>query len=66
MGRGAGFYDRYLSGSAAHTVGVAFEAQRCSDVGARDHDVRLETIVTDLGVRFVTINSAPLAPTGMS
>lgn len=53
MGRGAGFYDRYLATSAAYTVGVAFEVQHFEDVETQPHDVALDAIVTDLGVRFM-------------
>lgn len=53
LGRGAGCYDRWL---AAHhgvlSAGVAFEFQRVGRVPVEAHDVPLDLVVTDLGVRF--------------
>lgn len=61
MGRGAGFYDRYLAAAETkpYTVGVAFEVQRVDDVLAQAHDVALDAIVTELGVRFA-VDARPL------
>jgi len=53
IGRGGGFFDRYLATSAATVVGVAFEAQRFDSVPVEPHDVALPTIVTERGVRYV-------------
>lgn len=54
MGRGAGFYDRWL---AAHpetvAIGTAFEVQRCDGLEPQPHDVAMRAIVTELGIRFV-------------
>ncbi len=53
IGRGAGFFDRYLANSLADVIGVGFEVQRFEVVPVASHDVALGVIVTDLGVRFV-------------
>lgn len=53
LGRGAGCYDRWLAAhDAAITVGVAFECQRVERLPVEPHDVPLDVIVTELGVRF--------------
>jgi 5-formyltetrahydrofolate cyclo-ligase len=47
LGRGAGFYDRFLTGIPATTVkvGVCFEFQRVSEVPQESHDVKMDTVV---------------------
>lgn len=54
MGRGAGYFDRYLAHSRATVIGVGFEVQRCEVIPTEPHDVALPTVVTDLGVRFIS------------
>lgn len=53
MGRGAGFFDRYLALHETEVVGVGFEAQRIDQVPSEPHDMALPSVVTDLGIRFV-------------
>lgn len=52
LGRGAGFYDRWLSVRAprARRVGVAFDVQIVEAVPAEAHDVRVDAVVTESGV----------------
>ena len=52
LGRGGGYYDRWLVRNPCISIGVAFEAQRACEVPTRDHDVALDIVVTELGVRF--------------
>lgn len=49
LGRGAGFYDRYLAGldTAVMTVGVAFHLQLIDDLPRDAHDARVRTVVTE-------------------
>jgi len=55
LGRGKGFYDRFLGGlraahpqgSASWAVGLAFEEQLVDEVPVSDHDELLDGIVTD-------------------
>lgn len=54
IGRGGGFFDRYLATTAAVVVGVGFEAQRFSAIPVEPHDVKLPTVVTDLGTRHLS------------
>jgi 5-formyltetrahydrofolate cyclo-ligase len=53
MGRGAGFFDRYLATADCEIVGIGFETQRVEHVPIKDHDVSMPMLVTDLGVRYV-------------
>jgi len=50
LGRGAGFYDRFLEqlGSHATTCGLAFHQQLLDEVPMFDHDARLDILVTDV------------------
>jgi 5-formyltetrahydrofolate cyclo-ligase len=47
LGRGAGFYDRFLSTIPATTVkiGVCFKFQRVSDLPQEPHDVKMDAVV---------------------
>lgn len=49
LGRGGGFYDRFLASLdrvRAAIVGVAFDAQIIADLPMLEHDVRLDAVVT--------------------
>lgn len=57
LGRGGGFYDRFLrdSGVAAVTCGLAFEEQIMPSVPVQNHDIAIDMLITDAGVsRFGT------------
>jgi 5-formyltetrahydrofolate cyclo-ligase len=49
LGRGAGFYDRYLTDldPAVITIGVAFHLQLVDDLPREAHDFRVRTVVTE-------------------
>ena len=49
LGRGAGYYDRFLAGAASRAVRVAlcFHCQLVEDVPAGDTDVPVDIVVTD-------------------
>ncbi len=51
LGRGAGFYDRFLESlpprRRATTCGLGFDLQIVDEIPAEPHDVRLELVVTD-------------------
>jgi len=49
LGRGAGFYDRFLERLGGHAVacGLAFHQQVIDQVPMFDHDARLDLLVTD-------------------
>lgn len=46
MGRGKGYYDRLLSTTAAHTIGVALECQLVDNIPCEPHDIPLDAVVT--------------------
>lgn len=51
IGRGRGWYDRFLSTQPqALKVGLAFDAMHCEDIPLESHDVRLDMVVTELAV----------------
>ena len=47
LGRGAGFYDRFLSTIPGTTdkIGVCFEFQRLSEIPHESHDVKMDAVV---------------------
>jgi len=58
LGMGGGFYDRALAfrrnrhhWRGPHLVGLAFECQRTAAVYAQAHDIRLDAVATERGVR---------------
>lgn len=50
MGRGRGYYDRYLADLTPHacTIGLAFERQIVRFVPREKHDVQLDRIITEM------------------
>lgn len=46
LGRGKGFYDRFLSNARGLRVGVCFEDQIVGDVPVEPHDLRMNFVVT--------------------
>ena len=53
MGRGGGFYDRFLARPKlrAKTVGITFDQQVLEELPVHSHDQAVQMIVTDAGVR---------------
>ncbi len=47
LGRGAGFYDRYLEHTRALTVGVAFSCQLVDEVPREAHDKRVSMLILE-------------------
>lgn len=50
LGRGRGFYDRFLSGISGFRVGVSFDSQLVDSVPVEAHDMRMDAVVTPSGV----------------
>ena len=56
MGRGAGFYDRFLAEfrrvrkPAAAALGVCFEIQLLEGIPAEEHDQTMDGVATERGV----------------
>lgn len=51
MGRGAGYYDRFFSAPEcrARRIGVGFSLQFCENLEIEDHDVFMQSFVTENG-----------------
>lgn len=47
LGRGRGFYDRFLKGSLILKVGVSFAEQLVEELPYEPHDIDLDALVTD-------------------
>ena len=58
IGRGMGFYDRFLAQAefVGLSCGMAFEDQVIDDLPVLDHDMPLGMLVTDRGVRRFASN----------
>ena len=50
LGRGKGFYDKYLSKKKCITIGICLEVQIWDEIPVEQHDRVLEYIVTDRGI----------------
>jgi len=46
LGRGKGFYDRFLRSIKATKVGVGYEFQLIDNVPAEPHDIRMDIVIT--------------------
>ena len=47
LGRGKGFYDRYLEDKSVIKIGIGFEMQIEQDIPTDPHDVKMDFVVTD-------------------
>src|SRR5688572_9714743 len=58
IGRGMGFYDRFLAQPefVGVSCGLAFEAQVVAEIPVLDHDMPLSMLVTDRGIRRFASN----------
>lgn len=53
LGRGKGYYDRYLFGKSSLKIGLTFETQICSFIPRDEHDINLDVVITDQLMRRV-------------
>ena len=47
MGRGKGYYDRYLSDSNKPTIGICFDFQLFEQIPTEGHDIKMDMIITE-------------------
>ena len=47
LGRGKGFYDRYLEGKRQTKIGVCYDFQLIEEVPTTDHDQQLDFVITE-------------------
>lgn len=54
LGRGGGFYDRFLATlpSSIPRIGLSFDFQICEAIPTESHDIRMSAVVTERGVSF--------------
>ncbi len=50
LGRGGGFYDRFLAGFEGVKVGVCFPELVVDEIPMEEHDVRMDFVVTSEGI----------------
>ncbi|MCY3567756.1 MAG: 5-formyltetrahydrofolate cyclo-ligase [Chloroflexi bacterium] len=50
LGMGGGYYDRFLAGTSAPTIGLAFEMQLRAALPQRPHDQLVDVIITEMRV----------------
>jgi 5-formyltetrahydrofolate cyclo-ligase len=50
LGRGGGYYDRFLSHSEGVRVGVCFEEQMVCEVPSEAHDLGMDFVITPAGI----------------
>jgi len=62
LGYGAGYYDRFLSHTAAHSVGLAFDCQLYDVLPSAPWDVPVQAIVTESGVMGCGDRRPPSSP----
>ena len=46
LGRGKGFYDRFLASTKATKIGVGYEFQLLDEIPAEAHDVPMDMVIT--------------------
>jgi len=47
LGRGGGYYDKFLAGANATKIGLAFSSQIVDDVPVEAHDVPVDYVITE-------------------
>lgn len=47
LGRGKGYYDRFLNSFIGKKIGLAFSVQEMPEVTCEAHDIKLDKIITD-------------------
>ena len=45
LGRGKGYYDRFLAGRSAHLIGVCFDFQKVSEVPVSEYDISVDEVI---------------------
>ena len=47
LGRGKGYYDKYLSGISKPIIGICFDFQLIDSIPAEEHDIKMDIIITE-------------------
>lgn len=48
LGRGGGYYDRFLKESGAYSIGVAYAGQICGSIPEEEHDMQVDEVITEM------------------
>ncbi|GAB4014115.1 MAG: hypothetical protein Fur0010_11770 [Bdellovibrio sp.] len=56
LGRGKGYYDRYLSQFNGLKIGICFEEMLLKKIPSESHDVKVDFVVSDQGILKTTSN----------
>ena len=59
LGRGGGFYDRFLAGFEGVKVGVCFPELLVDEIPMEEHDVRMDFVVTSEGIICCDSENSP-------
>ncbi len=52
LGRGKGYYDRYLQNKECFKIGIAFECQFIEGLPVEEHDALMDMVVTEKYIRY--------------
>jgi len=68
IGRGGGFYDRFLAKLPPRTrlIGIAFDAQIVDRVAVAPHDIRVDAVMTERRTMETGVGRKSAPPTGSS
>jgi len=47
LGRGKGYYDKYLAGINKPMIGICFDFQRIDTIPSEKHDIKMDMIITE-------------------
>lgn len=50
LGRGKGYYDRYLGEHSVYKIGICWEGQIFEEVTIEEHDVPMDAVITDQNI----------------
>ncbi|MDD3920906.1 MAG: 5-formyltetrahydrofolate cyclo-ligase [Eubacteriales bacterium] len=53
LGRGKGYYDRYLATTHAYFIGFAFFVQMLPSIPMQSHDINMHAIATEMGMQYI-------------
>ena len=53
LGRGKGFYDRLLATTRATKIGVAYEFQIVDEIPCEPHDVKMDMVISQSGIKVI-------------
>ena len=52
LGRGGGYYDRYLNDYTGLKIGICFSEQLASGLPIEEHDHRMNMVISEIGFEY--------------